>query len=79
MGMASYYINNLTFDSAKKYVRQYGLDFTDEEIRVLLAFAKENQNDFQRKNKPLLLAKLEKRVSPTTYQKIVRLLAKFGF
>ena len=75
--LIAYYVDKMDEKDARKLVKKYGFDFTDQEITTLLSFIKYHKYELHRKNKDALLGELKKVVEPTTYQKIEMILKTY--
>ncbi|CDD91271.1 unknown [Coprobacillus sp. CAG:826] len=75
--LVAYYVDKMDENDARKLIKKYGFDFTDQEIAMLLPFVKQHKYELHRRNKDILLSELKKVVPTTTYQKIEMILQSY--
>ena len=75
--LIAYYIEQLTESDAIKLARQYNVNVTNQEIKVILPFLKKNRYRINKQNKNALLNGAQKILSPETYKKAVITIDKF--
>lgn len=75
--LIAYYIEQLTEADAMKLAKQYNVNVTNQEIKVILPFLKKNRYRINKQNKNALLSEAQKILSPETYKKAVITLDKF--
>ena len=64
-------------NDARKLIKKYGFDFTDQEIAILLPFIKKHKYELHRRNKDILLSELKKVAPTATFQKIEMILQSY--
>ena len=75
--LIAYYIEQLTEADAMKLAKQYNVNVTNQEIKVILPFLKKNRYRINKQNKKALLSEAQKILSPETYKKAVITIDKF--
>ena len=75
--LIAYYIDQLTEADAMKLAKQYNVNVTNQEIKVILPFLKKNRYRINKQNKNALLNEAQKILSPETYKKAVITIDKF--
>lgn len=75
--LIAYYIEQLTEADAMKLAKQYNVNVTNQEIKVILPFLKKNRYRINKQNKNALLSEAQKILRPETYKKAVITLDKF--
>ncbi len=75
--LIAYYIDQLTEADAMKLAKQYNVNVTNQEIKVILPFLKKNRYRINKQNKNALLKEAQKILSPETYKKAVITIDKF--
>lgn len=75
--LIAYYIEQLTEIDAIKLAKQYNVNVTNQEIKVILPFLKKNRYRINKQNKNALLNEAQKILSPETYKKAVITIDKF--
>lgn len=73
----NYYIDRITIEDAIRYTKKIGYDFDETEMKQIQSFVKRNRQDISKENKGLLLNKIKKEVSITTFFKIESLVNKY--
>ena len=75
--LIAYYIDQLTEADAMKLAKQYNVNVTTQEVKVILPFLKKNRYRINKQNKNVLLKEAQKILSPETYKKAVITIDKF--
>lgn len=68
------YINKMTFDTLKEYINTNYNNVSENEIKVIYYYLKNNWEDLYNEDKNIL-EKIKKEVSNNTYEEIVKLLS----
>lgn len=75
--LIAYYINSLSVSDAMRLARNYEVDLSEEETRIILPFLKKHRYELKVDNKETLLAEIKKEVTEVTYLKIETVLNQF--
>lgn len=70
------FLKNLTLEKGLELAHLKGVDFTEEEGKIILPFLKENAYIVDVEHKDELLTKIEKKLDKTSFYKVKMLIEK---